>query len=95
MDWGQTTKFLCRSIDYLQFYFCSLKQKLDVVGHVIRIKQFLFAGVNSATFIEDFSLLTQLRLHQQPLFSVVGGGKGVSQLCMEKKKKLVMKIALT
>lgn len=55
-----------------------------------------FPGVNSATFIEDIFLLTQTRLHQQPLYISVLLKASVSQLCIrtKKKKDLVMKIAL-
>lgn len=54
-----------------------------------------FPGVNSATFIEDIFLLTQTRLHQQPLYISVLLKASVSQLCIRTKKKdLVMKIAL-
>lgn len=46
-----------------------------------------FPGVNSATFIEDIFLLTQTRLHQQPLYISVLLKASVSQLCIRTKKK--------
>lgn len=45
-----------------------------------------FPGVNSATFIEDIFLLTQTRLHQQPLYLSALLKASVSQLCIKKNK---------